>query len=81
VIDACSTPTCAAVPGSITAIGHGSEVLQGFDPRASLTAAGIIRDAMGLATARLPKSVGPPINILEIDAAGSRWIQASASCR
>jgi hypothetical protein len=81
VIDACSKPTCAAVPGSVKAIGNGSEVLQGFDPRASVSAAGMIRDAMGLATARLPKSVGPPINILEIDATGSRWIQAGASCR
>jgi len=80
-IDACAKPKCAAVPGSVTAIGNGSEVLQGFDPRASLSAAGIIRDAMGLATARLPNSVGPPISILELDATGSRWIQAGASCR
>jgi hypothetical protein len=79
-IDACSKPKCAAVPGSVTAIGNGSEVLQGFDPRASLSAVGLIRDAMGLATARLPKSVGPPISILELDATGSRWIQAGASC-
>jgi hypothetical protein len=81
VIDACSKPRCAAVPGSVTAIGNGSDVLQGFDPRASLTAAGMIRNAMALATARLPKSVGPPINILELDATGSRWIQAGPSCR
>ena len=81
VIDACSKPKCAAVPGSVTAIGNGSDVLQGFDPRASLSAVGIIRNAMGLATARLPRSIGPPINILEIDATGSRWMQASASCR
>ena len=81
VIDACSKPRCAAVPGSVTAIGNGSEVLQGFDPRASVSAAGMIRDAMGLATTRLPKSVGPPINLLEIDSTGSRWIEASASCR
>ena len=81
VIDACSKPTCAAVPGSVTAIGNGSDVLQGFDPRAGLTAAGMIRDAIELATARLPKSVGPPINILEIDATGSRWIQGGGGCR
>jgi hypothetical protein len=80
-IDACAKPKCTAAPGSVTAIGNGSEVLQGFDPRASLSAAGVVRNAMELATARLPKSVGPPINILELDASGGRWIQVAASCR